>query len=126
VFERSQCLAFCRELKDLREQGKPVVVNKKLSVLPNAWWGIKGGYEVELVLVYLDQCRDFEAQLPTETREQIAKGDQGAFANFPIYPVTRQNEDDMIGLTPQQAHLLAAQAEYSVRENEALLRKLLS
>jgi len=126
VFERSQCLAFCRELKDLKLRGKPVVVNKKLSVLPNAWWGIKGGYEVELVLVYLDQCRDFEAQLPTEMREEIAKEDQGAFANFPIYPVTRQNEDDMIGLTPQQAHLLAAQAEYSVRENEALLRKLLS
>eukprot|EP00439_Symbiodinium_sp_Y106_P057637 s2497_g8.t1 len=130
VFERSQCLAFCRELKDLKLRGKPVVVNKKLSVLPNAWWGIKGGYELELVLVYLDQCRDFEAQLPTETREEIAKEDQGAFANFPIYPVTRQNEDDMIGLTPQQAHLLAAQAEYSdarlsqIMDNLKILQKL--
>ena len=35
----------------------------------------------------------------------------GAFANYPIYKTTSQNEGDILGLTAQQSHLLAAQAE---------------
>jgi hypothetical protein len=37
------------------------------------------------VLVYLDQCTDFQKQLPEEVQQEIAKGAGGAFENFPIY-----------------------------------------
>ena len=119
------------------------------------------------MLIYLEQCREFEEMLPEETRQEIARGAEGAFANYPVYPVTGghffqsrgtllgascskdyaflgciegtppppplffgnppgQNEGDLLGLTAQQSHLLAAQAEYSVRANKELFRKLLS
>ncbi|CAE7777026.1 unnamed protein product [Symbiodinium pilosum] len=126
VFERDQCFPLCQEIKAFKNQGKPAVVHKKLAVLPNSWWGITGGYEVDLLLIYLEKSREFEALLPQETQREIAKGDQGAFANYPIYKTTSQNEGDILGLTAQQSHLLAAQAEYSVKENEELFRKLLS
>ena len=55
-----------------------MVLRQKLPVLPNTWWGIQGGYDLDLVLVYLETCRDFEEQLPSETRQELAKGDRGA------------------------------------------------
>ena len=89
-----------------------MVLRQKLPVLPNTWWGIQGGYDLDLVLIYLETCRDFEAQLPLETRKEIAKGDRGAFAHYPIYATTGQNEGDVCGLTQSQVNLLAAQAEH--------------
>ena len=41
--------------------------------------------QVSLVLVYLDQCTDFQKQLPEEVQQEIAKGAGGEFENFPIY-----------------------------------------
>ena len=52
-------------------------------------WGYPHGkppnHQVSLVLVYLDQCTDFQKQLPEEVQQEIAKGAGGAFENFPIY-----------------------------------------
>ena len=47
-------------------------------------WGYPH-HQVSLVLVYLDQCTDFQKQLPEEVQQEIAKGAGGEFANFPIY-----------------------------------------
>ena len=37
----------------------------------------RSGYEVDLLLIYLEKSREFEGLLPQETQREIAKGDQG-------------------------------------------------
>lgn len=123
VFKKTELLPICRKLWNLKSQGKPCVLKETLEVLPNNYWGIVGGYEVSLVLVYLDQCTDFQKQLPEEVQQEIAKGAGGAFENFPIYKTTGNNKDDRLGLTTAQVNLLAAQGEYAVRQNAELFRE---
>mmetsp|Transcript_10658 Transcript_10658/g.23464 ORF Transcript_10658/g.23464 Transcript_10658/m.23464 type:complete len:581 (+) Transcript_10658:41-1783(+) len=123
VFKKTELLPICRKLWNLKSQGKPCVLKETLEVLPNNYWGIVGGYEVSLLLVYLDQCTDFQKQLPEEVQQEIAKGAGGAFENFPIYKTTGNNKDDRLGLTTAQVNLLAAQGEYAVRQNAELFRE---
>lgn len=123
VFKKTELLPICRKLWNLKSQGKPCVLKETLEVLSNNYWGIVGGYEVSLVLVYLDQCTDFQKQLPEEVQQEIAKGAGGAFENFPIYKTTGNNKDDRLGLTTAQVNLLAAQGEYAVRQNAELFRE---
>merc|ERR1712194_291360 len=121
-------------MRRLKKAGKPAVAESAHMVQPNAWWGIQGGYEVKLLIVYLDQSTKFEAALPEETRQALGPADpanrtedtSGEFANYPNYPTTGQQGGlNALGLTKSQVNLLAAQSEYSLRENEQLLRKFL-
>ena len=41
--------------------------------------------QVELVLIYLEQVKDFEQQLPADTQAELAKGAEGGLKNYPIY-----------------------------------------
>ena len=97
-----------------------------LEVLPNKYWGIQGGYNVTLVLIYLETVQDFQDQLPAETRQEIARGSEGAFANFPIYHTNNNNGLNTLDLTAAQVNLLAAQAEYSVMQNEGLIKQFMA
>ncbi|CAJ1406326.1 unnamed protein product [Effrenium voratum] len=125
VFEKEVCLSLCKEIKRLIDEGKPCIVRRKLKVVPNTWWGVKGGYEVDLLLIYLAQCSDFESHLPTETRAEIEKGAAGPFANYPIYKTEFQNTGDATGLTRAQVNLLASQGYYSVMTNIPEFRDIL-
>mmetsp|Transcript_61855 Transcript_61855/g.114834 ORF Transcript_61855/g.114834 Transcript_61855/m.114834 type:complete len:553 (+) Transcript_61855:76-1734(+) len=127
VFAKELCFPICQELRALQDQGKPVVLRKKLKVMQNDWWGIAGDWEVEWIVLYLAKSTDFESQLPADTQAEIAKGDNGKFANYPIYKTELQNGvGDSIGYTPAQVNLLAAQGEYSVTSNAALFKEFLS
>ena len=95
-------------------------------MLPNKYWGIKGGYNMTLVLIYLETVQDFQDQLPAETRQEIARGSEGAFANFPIYHTNNNNGLNTLDLTAAQVNLLAAQAEYSVMQNEGLIKQFMA
>merc|ERR1712187_752829 len=67
------------------------------------------------MLVYLEKSSNFEQSLPDDTRSELMKGAHGKFAKFPMY-------DTAIGdLRACQINLLAAQAEYSLRENKVEL-----
>lgn len=132
VFEREQLLPLLCELQKLRRAGKATVHLGNYNVQPNSWWGIAGGYEVQLLVVYLDQCKDFEAALPAATRlalgaEDTANRTQGEFARFPRYNTAFQaSPTDITKVTASQVNLLAAQSEWFVRQNEALFRRILS
>ena len=43
------------------------------------------GAQVHLVLIYLEQVKDFEQQLPADTQQELAKGGEGGLKNYPIY-----------------------------------------
>eukprot|EP00913_Durusdinium_trenchii_P009323 g8761.t1 len=89
VFKKSQLLPICRKLFALKSSGKPMVLKESLDVLPNSYWGIRGDYQVSFVLIYLDECAEFQQQLPQEVRDEIAKGPNGMLENYPIYKTNR-------------------------------------
>jgi len=127
IFAQDLCLPMCQELRALMMAGKPAVLKKKLPVQENTWWGISGGWEVEFVILYLATSTNFESQLPEDTQQEIAKGDKGAFAHYPIYATEMENgAGDSLGLTTAQVNLLAAQGEYSVQTNAQMFIDLLS
>jgi len=123
VFKKSLLLPICQKLVSLKAAGKPAVIKETLEVLPNNYWGIKGGYKVSLILIYLEEVKDFQEQLPLETQEELAKGAAGAFENYPIYKTTNNNSGDVLGLTTAQVNLLAAQGEYAVRQHAELFKE---
>jgi len=120
VFERSEILPIARDLFDHIQAGTPPVLRFKSNVLKNSWWGIEGGYEVEVLVVYLERSANFENALPEETREELAKGTDGVFGGYPAFTTS------MGGGTAPEYNLLAATAEYFVMQNrqvfEAFMR----
>lgn len=43
-----------------------------LQVLPNAYQGIRGGYTVNVVWLITQEARNWEAELPADTRAWLA------------------------------------------------------
>ena len=124
VFEKTLLLPIVQRIARLKKAGKPAVIKETLEVQQNKYWGIRGGYRVSLVLIYLETVSDFQEQLPEETRQDISKGADGAFANYPIYLTNNNNGVDTLDLTSAQVNLLAAQGEYTVLQSEDLIRQL--
>jgi hypothetical protein len=52
VFVGEELDSLMDEMRALREQGKPLVVRKKLQVLPNALAGIYESYEVDMIFCF--------------------------------------------------------------------------
>uniref|UniRef100_A0A7S2NUF7 Uncharacterized protein n=1 Tax=Zooxanthella nutricula TaxID=1333877 RepID=A0A7S2NUF7_9DINO len=126
VFKREDFPGLLCELQKLIAAGKPAVVRKTLAVQANAWWGITP-YDVDMVFVYNQKCAEFEALLPEETRTSIEQGGEGEFNHFPNFKTMFNNgARHATTLTAAQINLLAAQAEYSVLQNEAMFRDLLT
>jgi len=119
VFERSEILPIVRDLFDHIQAGTPPVLQFKANVLRNSWWGIQGGFEVEVLVVYLERSANFENALPEETREELAKGTGGAFGAYPAF------ETAMGGGTAAEYNLLAATSEYFVMQNRQLFEDFL-
>eukprot|EP00439_Symbiodinium_sp_Y106_P022043 s2367_g2.t1 len=126
VFEKDKLLPFMRKVVALKEAGKPAVVKEELTVQTNTWWGIQGGNQLEFIIFYLETSTDFESALPEATQQNIKEGAKGEFKGYPIYSTTGQNANDPLGLTPSQVNLLAAQGEYSVRQNHQMMEDFLS
>jgi len=122
-------------LQKLMKAGKPLVYKSKHKIVQNDWWGIKGGREFTLMIVYLEQCTEFEKQLPESTRQALGPANSanrtwktsGEFARFPQYKTTSQTEEktEITRLTNREVNLLAAQSEYAVRSNEDLFREMI-
>ncbi|CAK9021504.1 unnamed protein product [Durusdinium trenchii] len=125
VFEQGLLLPLAKAIRALVLAGKPVVLKKTFKVLPNEWWGIEGNCDVEIVMIYNEVCKDFQDQLPADTQQELAKGKDGAFKNYPHYSTLFNNPPDCLGLTTPQVNLLAAQAEYTVKMHAQLLEDLL-
>jgi len=114
------------DLQTARRAGRAAVSVRKLKVLKNSWWGIKGGWYVKLLIYYMDKAKLFDERLPADTQKEIAKGKNGALANFPGFLMMSQNPNTLTSYTNPQVNLLAAFVEWGVRENEAKFRDILT
>lgn len=112
VFAKQALLPLVRQMASLKKDGKPIVLRVQLEVEQNGWWGIQGGRSVDIIFVYLQKVADFEKSLPSDTQDEINKEEDGAFPGYPIYATGLAN------LKACQVNLLAAQAEYCVRERQ--------
>jgi hypothetical protein len=101
------------------------------QVLPNAHWGIRGGYTVSVLWVFLERVQQWEARLPDALHEQIAVDSElnsGEFRNFPHFLTGGQSASRDVQdlcLTLPQAHLVSQLATSYVTGHEDLFRQML-
>merc|ERR1719296_170809 len=115
VFHKNNTRSLGCDIWRLVSAGEPAVVRRSEEVLPNEWQGAKGGYTVDILLVYMAQFYNFERGLPADTQAELAKGAEGLFANFPNYKTQGQNGKDLyLAFTSAQVNLLAAQGEHTI------------
>lgn len=118
VFPTARLAPLLCELQKLKGAGKPLVHHVSLTTQENHWWHIEGGREIELIINYADYCGDFQAKLSDEARSKIRQMSSWWHVDYPYY-------ETGIFLNNAQVNLLAAQAEYQVRENRKLYEEFL-
>lgn len=126
VFSTGEVFPLACKIWRLVQAGEPAIVQFNSRVMDNTWWGISGGFTVNILLVYLEHAANFNEALPQETRNEIDKGQTGMFANFPIYNTLLQNFPEATSYTMAQVNLLSAFGEYAVLHNKALFEHFLS
>merc|ERR1711971_917203 len=142
VFAREALPGVLCSLMEARDAGRPVTTSVALKVLPNAWRGIRGGTDVELLVVYNEACQDFLRGLPRETQEVLPdrRALRKDLAKFPLYSTRRalrkdlakfphfatfmQNGFHATALKASQVNLLAAHSEFVARANAQELKRL--
>merc|ERR1712217_147960 len=119
VFKREQIKDVVCQLQHHIETGSPPVLHFTAEVQDNTWWGITGGWNVDIVVVYLEHSKNFEEALPERTRWELFLDSSGEFADYPAYATSAG------GGTNAQYNLLAATSEYYVRQNRHLFHEVL-
>lgn len=128
VFARARLQDIVCELQTKKEAGRPTVHFATLRVLPNAWWGITGNFDVDIAFIYNSRCTEFEAMLPPDVGLEVSKGARGGgglFNKFPHYSTVFQNPLQLTALKNEQISLLAAQAEYFIASSWGMLQDML-
>ena len=129
VFARAAFDDVVAALRAAKRRGRGVVAATRLAVEPNAWWGVAGGWEVEVCWVYNERAPAWEARLDAGIRRAIDEGQPpraaGPFANFPFYRTEGQNAGCLVRLTAPQVNLLADLSCWVVEEHAGLLREVL-
>lgn len=125
VFKTSELPPLLCELQRNLMAGAPAIAYRSLEVQANNWWGIEGGWTVNIVFFLNEHYGDFEAQLPDEVKQQMQLGAGGPFYRFPFYLTVMQNAGKFTTYTHEQVNLLAASAEHMVLGKKDLFVKLL-
>lgn len=130
IFTRQAWQSLITALQTQKKQGLPLVTVQTHTVQSNPWWGLQGGWEVEICWVYNDRVASWEQQLPSHLQAQISLGNGpiplGPFRHFPNYLTVDQNLLDLVQLTPAQVNLLADLSCWNVMQSATALQTLLS
>lgn len=102
-------------LQRAKLDGGPVVFSGRYRVKKNSWHGVKGGYEVEIAWIYLDQSQQWKKDLNSYAQEQLKKR---AFKNFPNYKTffPKGGNPDVIDLTLPQVQMMSNLTGWTVVE----------
>jgi len=126
VFPEEELRELIPELITATNSGKGTVVKKTHRVIANPWWGIVGGWQVEICWVYLQMPQNWFQNLPSDTKDAITKND-AVLKNFPNYATADNNGHlSLTRLTNSQVTLLADMTDWVVRTNANLVRSTLS
>ncbi|MCA9965276.1 MAG: hypothetical protein KC423_13560, partial [Anaerolineales bacterium] len=130
IFTQQAWQALITALQTQKRQGLPLVTVQTHTVQTNTWWGLPGGWDVDICWVYNDRVASWEQQLPDHLQEQIKLGNDflpvGPFRHFPNYLTVDEDLLDLVKLTPAQVNLLANLSCWNVMQSESLLQPLLA
>ena len=71
VFATEKFVELVQLLHDAQDKGEGLVVQQKLTTVPNSWYGVSGGLEVEVMWIYMGRAQAFEAALQPELRKLV-------------------------------------------------------
>jgi len=129
VFNIYELRPLLSALQDLFKEGKPLCHQTSHTVVENSFWGIEGGWTVDILWCYLEDSAQFRGQLPKDVRKELARGDRGEFYRFPNYLTFGQQSGKIqveIALSRRQINLLAAYTEWAVMVNKEKIEKFIS
>lgn len=130
VFTKQAWQSLITALQAQKKQGLPLVTIQTHTVQANTWWGLPGGWDVEICWVYNDRVASWEQQLPSHLQEQINLGNSpiplGPFRHFPNYLTVDEDLLDLVKLTPAQVNLLANLSCWNILQSQSILQTLLA
>jgi len=106
------------------KDGVPPIHVDTYKVTQQDFYGIKGGYEVEIMWVYNSPCTKWYAQLQAPVQD-FMKDKKNHLTNFPHYKTFLQNPPEIIDLTPEQVNLEAHLSAWIVNESADLIKDFL-
>lgn len=71
VFEPKEFEPFWAKVQAQLKKGEPAVIRDKFTVVDNAHFGIKGGWQVEIVWIIALPSQSFRSALPAETAAHL-------------------------------------------------------
>lgn len=104
VFPKKMYPELVENLLINKEAGKTAMHKARYPVRAAPYYGIEGGWEVDILWVYKKRVKAWENKLPANIRKKIGTGSLG---NFPHYKTFFQNPPNVIDLSATQVHLLA-------------------
>jgi hypothetical protein len=119
VFSQDDFTKIYNALRDAKLNKQSVIAKTSLETVDNDWWGIEPGQGVTILWVYNESVPGWENQLPTDVQEEICKGLNGKFPEFPLYKLIGENGlINGISLTKAQVNLLYQFAAWNVYSNK--------
>lgn len=119
VFSKSDFKKVYDGLRTAKLANKSVITKLSLTTVENKWWGIEPGHQVEILWVYNESVPEWEELLPTEVQEEICKGPDGKFPDFPLYKLIGENGlVNGISLTKEQVNLFYQFSAWNVYSNK--------
>ena len=126
VFDNSagQFEQLLQNLKAARDNGKAEIVSDTFQVVDNELFGVKGGWDCQVIWSVVDTCTDYQGLLPADIQDQIGKaGSQ--LQNFPQIKVFEENAGHVIQLTAKQANMLGSQAYWMLMDRADTFKQIL-
>lgn len=105
-----------------KRAGVSLIHRDRYQVQDNALFGIKGGWEVEVLWIYNERVPAWEKLLPGPIRQMIGRD---SLVNFPHYMTYGQNKPAIIDLKTEQVFLLANLSCWNVLNNATLFLEML-
>ena len=123
VFPADQYEKLTKGLIQAKKLGKTVMFRDQYEVQENRFYGIEGGWEVDVLWVYNERVKDWEDELPPEIAQMIGTG---SLRKFPHFRTVLPNPPRLIALTAEQANLLANLSCWNILENSETFSDMLT
>ncbi len=114
VFRTEEFRGVVQALQQAQRDGGPPIAVTRHEVQDNEWWGVKGGWDVEVCWYYLDRVPAWEDDLAPDVRRLVEAGNNAApqdktpYWGFPNYKTMFQSGKlAIIAMQPGEANLLA-------------------
>ncbi|WP_284126142.1 patatin-like phospholipase domain-containing protein [Parerythrobacter aestuarii] len=124
VFKSSEYKPLLRGWIEAQRGRGLAMFAQKLAVQKNGWFGIDGGWDVEILWVYTAPVTNWIDQLSGDMQQKVYEGIDGhePLAHFPNYLTADENHLLTIDLSKPQAALLADMYAWAIKQEADAFR----